>query len=114
MREGAWERARSKRWVDRGCSICRRAALSAPNGLGGQVCVEDLNNQGELEEALALYQEALELFTEVRFQYAMSVCACVCIALNRDLIFAGSCRCLRFWLPKWPRKHRDTTRSPVL
>ena len=47
----------------------------------------DLNRQGALEEALALYQEALELFTEVRFQYATSMCACACIALHRGLIF---------------------------
>ena len=44
---------------------------------------KDLNNQGEFEEALALYQEALELLTEERFQYAMSMCACARIALNR-------------------------------
>ena len=47
----------------------------------------DLNDQGEFEEALALYQEAIELFTEVRFQYATSMCACACIALRRGLIF---------------------------
>ena len=47
----------------------------------------DLYDQGAFEEALALYQEALELFTEVRFQYATSMCACACIALHRDLIF---------------------------
>jgi tetratricopeptide (TPR) repeat protein len=47
----------------------------------------DLDDQGEFEEALALYQEALELFTEVRFQYATSMCACACIALRRGLIF---------------------------
>ena len=46
----------------------------------------DLDDQGEFEEALALYQEALELFTEVRFQYATSMCACACIALHRGLI----------------------------
>ena len=47
----------------------------------------DLDDQGAFEEALALYQEALELFTEVRFQYATSMCACACIALHRGLIF---------------------------
>jgi len=47
----------------------------------------DLNDQNAFEEALALYQEALELFTEVRFQYATSMCACACIALHRGLIF---------------------------
>ena len=47
----------------------------------------DLDDQGTFEEALALYQEALELFTEVRFQYATSMCACACIALHRGLIF---------------------------
>ena len=36
----------------------------------------DLDDQGEFEEALALYQEAIELFTEVRFPYATSMCAC--------------------------------------
>ena len=46
-----------------------------------------LDDQGTFEEALALYQEALELFTEVRFQYATSMCACACIALHRGLIF---------------------------
>ena len=48
---------------------------------------DDLRDQGAFEEALALYQEALELFTEVRFQYATSMCACACIALHRGLIF---------------------------
>ena len=48
---------------------------------------DDLSNQGEFEDpdkgpgtALVLSQEALELFTEVRFQYAMSMCACICTA----------------------------------
>ena len=42
----------------------------------------DLDDQGVFEEALALYQEALELFTEVRFQYATSMCdeyVCMCM-----------------------------------
>ena len=65
----------------------------------------DLDDQGEFEEALALYQEALELFTEVRFQYATSMCACACIALHRGLIFHDlyvsrdwlfAARCLHF------------------
>ena len=47
----------------------------------------DLQKQCAFEEALALYQEALELFTEVRFQYATSMCAYACIALHRGLIF---------------------------
>ena len=40
----------------------------------------ELDDQGEFEEALALYQEALELFTEVRFQYATSMCLYLCAA----------------------------------
>jgi hypothetical protein len=59
----------------------------------------DLQQQGAYEEAFALYQEAIELFTEVRFQCALSMCASGCIALHRDLIFAGcafSSRCLHF------------------
>jgi tetratricopeptide (TPR) repeat protein len=40
----------------------------------------DLDDQGEFEEALALYQEALELVTEVRFQYATSMCLYLCAA----------------------------------
>ena len=54
---------------------------------------QDLLEQGEFEEALALYQEALELFTEVRFQYALSMFASRCIALHGGLIFAGWAFC---------------------
>ena len=41
---------------------------------------DDLRDQGAFEEALVLYQdqEALELFTEVRFQYATSMCLYRC------------------------------------
>ncbi len=77
----------------------------------------DLEDQGEFEEALALHQEALELFTEVRFQYATSMCACACIAVQ----VACSCidvqvafffafvalfatRCLRFVFYRWSAK----------
>jgi tetratricopeptide (TPR) repeat protein len=90
----------------------------------------DLKKQGEFEEALALYQEALELFTEVRFQYATSMCACVCIALHRGLIFhdlyvsraagfAFCCPLLTFcfyyrWAAKTPWMwRRPTTTSPL-
>jgi len=63
----------------------------------------DLQNLGAFEEALALYQDALELFTEVRFQYATSMCACACIALHRGLIFHDLVRIsgdwFRFLLP---------------
>ena len=41
---------------------------------------DDLRDQGAFEEALVLYQEALELFTEVRFQYATSMCLYLCAA----------------------------------
>ena len=43
---------------------------------------QDLLEQGALDEALALYQEANELFTQVRFQYALSMFASRCIALH--------------------------------
>ena len=50
------------------------------------------NGQNAYEEALALYQEAIELFTEVRFQYATSMCACACIAVKACFpLFATRC-----------------------
>ena len=53
----------------------------------------DLQEQGAFDEALALYQEANELYTEVRFQYALSMFASRCIALHGGLIFAGWAFC---------------------
>ena len=49
----------------------------------------DLQDQGAFDEALALYQEAIELLTEVRFQYVLSMFASRCISLHGGLIFAG-------------------------
>ena len=54
---------------------------------------QDLHKQGAFDEALALYQEANELYTEVRFQYALSMFASRCIALHGGLIFAGWAFC---------------------
>jgi tetratricopeptide (TPR) repeat protein len=77
----------------------RRVVIEA-TGVGGDkekqaqakfALASDLEDQGDYEEALALYQEALELFTEVRFQYALSMCASVCIALHGGLIFHDVC-----------------------
>ena len=66
----------------------RRVLMESEGGGGAKMALaNDLKDQGAFEEALALYQEALELFTEVRFQYATSMCACACIALRRGLIF---------------------------
>ena len=45
----------------------------------------DLVGQGEFEEALALYREELELFTEVRFQYATSMCVHVHLSLCTEV-----------------------------
>ena len=76
--------------------VAMRRVLMEVRGGGGEKegqawdkvkLASDLDDQGAFEEALALYQEALELFTEVRFQYATSMCACACIALHRGLIF---------------------------
>jgi tetratricopeptide (TPR) repeat protein len=52
---------------------------------------QDLSEQGAFDEALALYQEANELYTEVRFQYALSMFASRC--LHGGLIFAGWAFC---------------------
>ena len=46
---------------------------------------DDLKDQGEFEEALALYREELELFTEVRFQYATSMCVHVHLSLCTEV-----------------------------
>ena len=88
----------------------------------------DLQSQHAFEEALALSQEALELFTEVRFQYATSMCACVCIALHRGLVFhdlyvsraAGFAFCYpllemcSFIHAVTPRAHEVTPRAPTM
>jgi len=72
----------------------------------------DLQHQGEFEEALALYQEAIELFTEVRFQYATSMCmyrcagCAFCYPLNTFVFTTGG----RPRLPgrgQKPREHRE-------
>jgi tetratricopeptide (TPR) repeat protein len=65
--------------------------------------------QGKLsyDEAIALYQEAIELFTEVRFQYALSMC----VGLHRGLIFAGCAFCYP-WLP-FCFYYRWATKTPL-
>ena len=87
------------------CCICRSCCGSetlAGSTLGGQhkkeqarakaALANNLLDQGEFEEALALYQEVLELLTEVRFQYATSMCACACIAVATCFpLFATRC-----------------------
>ena len=70
----------------------------------------DLKGQGTFEEALALYQEALELFTEVRFQYATNVtsmCLYRCAGCNLLPAFCYPLLTLCFYY-RWAAK---TTRT---
>jgi len=65
----------------------------------------DLDDQGAFEEALVLYQEALELFTEVRFQYATNVTS-MCLYRCAGCAFCYPLNTFWFyyrWAAKTPR-----------